>query len=182
MAQDAAELTVLLERAAAGDRAAFGQLYDSTSAKLFGVALRITRDRGRAEEALQEAYVKIWRNAGRFDSGRSSPITWMATIARNTAIDSIRRHSKETTASDDALLNIADDAPTQEATMMSKEARRDLNICLETLEPQHRDVVRLAYLEGLSRQELAERFSTPVGTIKSWLRRSLIKLKECLDG
>ncbi len=182
MVSDASELTILLNRASGGDRAAFDRLYEASSAKLFGVVLRITRDRGRAEEVIQEAYVKIWRSAGRFDPDRASPITWMATIARNTAIDSVRRLSREAAGSDADMTAIPDKAPLQDAALEAGELQSQLHACLETLEPAHRDAVKLAYLEGLSRQELADRLAMPVGTIKTWLHRSLKRLKDCLLG
>lgn len=176
-----ADLARLLDRIAEGDRAAFQAVYDATSAKLFGVVLRILRDRDVAEDILQEAYVRIWDNAARFDATKASPITWMATIARNRAIDEVRRRRPRLSDDAEALERIADPAPSPARQAEAREDLGRLDDCLKALEGERAQMVRLAYLDGLSREELAVRFGHPVGTIKSWLRRSLMQLRDCMD-
>ncbi|MGZ9811715.1 sigma-70 family RNA polymerase sigma factor [Pseudoroseicyclus sp. H15] len=167
-------------RCALGDRKAFAQLYDATSAKLFGVALRVLNDRAEAEEVLQEVYVRIWHNAGRYSANGLSPMSWLITIARNKAIDRLRARKGGGRGDMDEVADLADAAPGPEAqTIAASEAAR-LQACLETLPDGRADAVRRAYMEGETYAELAERFAVPLNTIRTWLRRGLIALKECL--
>lgn len=183
MADAAGDLGLLLKDCAGGNRRAFAALYDATAAKLFGIVLRILNDRGRAEEVLQEAYLRIWRNADRFDPTAGRPITWMAAIAHNAAIDARRRNGPATVSSvtngdgdeTDIFADIAD--PTEAPDGADLEALRK---CLGQLDKDHRTCVLLAYYEGWSREELSEKFDRPVGTIKTWLHRALAALKLCL--
>lgn len=169
-------------RVAAGDRAAFGQLYAATSAKLFGIVLRILRRRDLAEEVMQEVYVKVWQRAGDFQAERASPVTWMATIARNSALDVARRRSHVPIDEAPEAMSVADPAaPALQQMELGEELQR-LSRCIDGLEPDRRDMVRLAYLNGLSREELAQRYGHPAGTIKTWLHRSLKQLKDCLGA
>jgi RNA polymerase sigma-70 factor (ECF subfamily) len=176
---DQARLASLIQAAAGGDRAAFQTLYEQTSAKLFGVALRILRDRAAAEEALQEAYLKVWQNAERFSSGYGTPVAWLCAIARNTAIDRARseRMPRSADGSDAELLERMASVDSVDVV-----ARESLRTCLGELDDEARRCVVLAYCEGLSREELAERFARPVGTIKTWLHRSLKILSRCLEN
>jgi RNA polymerase sigma-70 factor (ECF subfamily) len=176
-----ADLVGLLRRAADGEHAAFQPLYAATSAKLFGIVLRILRRRDLAEEVLQEAYVRIWNHAATFDATRSSPITWMATIARNRALDEVRRISPLSIEDTPAALQVADGAALASEVVEQSQQLVRLQGCLDALEPPRREMVRLAYLEGRSREELAAAFGHPVGTIKTWLHRSLKQLKDCLS-
>ena len=174
------EIEELIARTADGDRAAFQRLYDLTSAKLFGVALRILRSRSEAEDVLQDSFVKIWRNADRYRSTGFSPMTWLITIARNTAIDRLRaRRARGEDLSEAEELPSAEPGPEAQAIASGERAR--LVTCLSELEPDRAEAVRGAYLLGLSYQELAERHAVPLNTMRTWLRRSLIKLKECLS-
>jgi RNA polymerase sigma-70 factor (ECF subfamily) len=174
-----ANLADLLLAAGDGDRAAYADLYTRTSAKLFGIILRILPERSMAEDAMQDAYVKIWRNAAGYDASRGSPITWMATIARNVAIDLHRRaHPAGRTRDESVELDMIVDG----GAGPSAEALTALQICLGRLDVDQRKLVVAAYLHGDSREELAERLGHPMGTIKSWLHRSLARLKACLDG
>lgn len=182
MLASAADLAAQLARVAEGDREAFARVYHATSPKLFGVVLRILRQREPAEEILQEVYVRIWERASDFEAGRASPITWMATIARNRAIDEVRRRKPGMTGLDAETLEIADPGETPAEQLETGQSMQRLRNCLDALEERHRDMVRLAYLDGFSRQELAERFDQPVGTIKTWLHRSLKQLKDCLGS
>lgn len=169
----------LILRVAQGNRAAFQALYDSTSAKLLGVALRVLKDRTEAEEALQEVYVKIWHNAGRYTVNGLGPMTWLVTLARNTAVDRLRK-----------LRRIADHTQIEErvvdpgigpedATIAASERSR-LVACFGELPRDRAEAVRRAYLEGETYADLAGRFDVPLNTMRTGLRRSLLTLRECL--
>jgi len=175
-----AGLVPLMRRVAERDRAAFAELYQKTSAKLYGIVLRTLRRRDIAEEVLQEIYVQIWERAHQYDATRASPLGWMAVIARNRALDEVRR--KRPVSLDDApeALQVAVDAGDPLDLLEQSEALQRLRRCLDRLEPDRRQIVLSAYYDGLSREELARRFSHPVGTIKSWLHRSLLQLRDCL--
>ena len=163
------------------DRAAFRTLYRLTSAKLFGICLRICRDRGAAEDVLSEVYLLIWRRAGAYEPGRASPITWLATLARNRAIDWRRAvASRPRSALEDAA-DVADDRPLAVDTLLRSEEDRRLHLCLDQLDERQRTAIRTAFFEGLTYAEIADRSSVPLGTMKSWVRRGLHRLKDCLD-
>lgn len=174
------DITKLIVRVSLKDRAAFDLLYRATSAKLFGVCLRVLADKAEAEEALQDVFVKIWTKADRFVVSELSPISWLVAIARNHSIDRIRARGQRTAVIDDAA-DIADDRPGPEAQAVADGERDRLGICLGELEGDRAAAVRGAYLDGDSYAELAERFSVPLNTMRTWLRRSLMKLKECLE-
>jgi RNA polymerase sigma-70 factor (ECF subfamily) len=174
------DIEALIARVALRDRAAFGALYDATSAKLFGVCLRVLKDREVAEEVLQEAYVKIWNRADRYRVTGHSPMTWLITLARNTAIDRLRAALPETDAIDDIPAIAAPDPDGEARAIAADEARR-IRDCLAELEVDRAAAVRAVYLEGRSYAEMAERYSVPLNTMKTWLRRSLISLRECLS-
>jgi RNA polymerase sigma-70 factor, ECF subfamily len=170
----------LIRDSARRDRAAFAALYTETSAKLFAVALRILRQREWAEEVLQESFVAVWQRAGDYDPARGSAMGWLVTIVRHCAIDQLRRSAArpEGRSAGDAPL------PTLPAAESADSAAqlRALERCLAELEEQPRQAVMLAYCYGLTRDELAVRLGAPIGTIKSWLRRSLERLQKCLEG
>ena len=177
-----AALSEALRRVASGEKNALETVYSATSAKLFGICLRILNDRQEAEDVLQEIYLGVWRRAGSFDSSRASPITWLATLARNRAIDRLR--SLRRTAGADPVedaLDIADAAPGALAVMESREEAMRLGGCLGELEERTAGVIRAAFFGGLTYSELAERSNVPLGTMKSWIRRGMMKLKECLQ-
>ncbi len=175
-------LAQALTRVGQGDRSAFEAVYRATSAKLMGVALRILHDRALAEDVVQETYVAVWNRAGSFDPGRASPITWLVTIARNRAIDRLRSAPMRvrTTPVEDAV-DLADDATPADARVEAADDARRLNGCLDELEARTRGAIRTAFFEGVTYEEVAERTSAPLGTVKSWIRRGLIKLRECLE-
>jgi RNA polymerase sigma-70 factor (ECF subfamily) len=176
------DLARLLGQVARADRQAFAALYNATSAKLYAVILRILRRRDLAEEVLQDVYVRVWQRAGDFDPTRASPITWMAAIARNRALDVVRRATPLSIEDVPAALEVADTGRlASEQVEISDELRR-LEACLDRLEPGRKEIVKLAYLEGLSREELARRFGHPVATIKTWLHRSLKQIRDCLGS
>lgn len=179
MSSDVAELQELLAQVALRDRAAFQELYRRSSPKLFAICLRILKDQQEAEDALQEVFVKIWHNADRYAAPLASPQAWMNAVTRNLAIDMLRRR-RPGGGEMDAAERLADDRPgPEEAAVMRSEGRR-IEACLAQLDPDRAEAVRLAYVEGASYVELAERFDVPLNTMRSWLRRSLIKLRECL--
>lgn len=169
-----------LHRVARGDRAALRSVYDETSAKLFGICLRISRDRELAEDVLQDVYLKVWRRAGRFDATKASPITWLAAIARNTAIDAIRKRGRRDEVSDDVLADFVDDTPRADVLVEQGQERARVVDCLDTLEGEQKRSIREAFFGGLTYAELAERRGVPLGTMKSWIRRGLSRMKECL--
>jgi RNA polymerase sigma-70 factor, ECF subfamily len=174
------DLTEWLLGAARGDREAFAALYRATSAKLYGAVLRILGDRALASDILQEVYVKVWSRAASYDQTKASPMTWMAAIARNRALDETRKRKIASLDPEDEDLHLA--APAQdplEGRARSEELRRLLS-CLDGLDAERRRIVVQAYCHGLSRDELAAQFARPVATIKTWLRRSLLQLRECL--
>ena len=162
------------------DRAAFDLLYRHTSSKLFGVCLRVLGDRGEAEEALQEVFVKIWTKADRFAASDLSPISWLVAVARNHAIDRLRARRRPAAGLDDAL-DVADPAPGPEARVMAGAESERIGRCLDELEKERAAAVRGAYLDGLSYAELAARHDVPLNTMRTWLRRSLLKLRDCLE-
>jgi len=177
-----ADLVALLARVAQRDRSAFSALYAATSAKLWGVVSRILPRRDQAEDVLQDVFVKIWNRAGSYDPAKASPIAWMATIARNRAIDEIRRRSPVSIENAPQALDVADESPDPlDATQQSEDLQR-LQACLQALDTERREIVLLAYYTGLSRDEIAARFGHPVGTIKTWLHRSLAQLRKCLGS
>lgn len=165
----------LLGRVALGDRSAFRQLYQQTSAHLFPVALRILRTRELAEDALQDAFIQVWNNAKEFRPGSGSAGAWMSTIVRYRALDKLRRKPREQNL--DESWDPAD-ASDPIGRLLDN---TDLQVCFEELSDEQRRVVALAYIDGLSHSEMAERLETPLGTVKSWVRRGLKVLKECLS-
>jgi len=188
------ELSGLLARAGLGDRAAFATLYERTSAHLLGVVMRIQRDRTLAEDILQEVYVNVWRAAQSFDAAQSQPLTWLTSVARNRAIDSLRRAQAQpqlktnitTTSIDDEETDVydtvADDAPGPLDLLSRASDARALSACMQGLSAPQRQSVALAFFDGLSHAEVAEAMRQPLGTVKSWVRRALMSLKSCLDS
>lgn len=174
-------LTAALVAAGNEDRAAFRLLYALTSSKLFGICLRICGERQAAEDVLQEVYSTIWRRAGAYDPGRSSPITWMATIARNRSIDWRRATRAPVQASAVEGEAVADPGASAVDMLLLDEADRRLHHCLDALEVQQSWAIRTAFFEGLTYAELATRRAVPLGTMKSVVRRGLLKLRHCLE-
>ncbi|WP_228339871.1 sigma-70 family RNA polymerase sigma factor [Marinobacter sp. F3R08] len=174
-------LSGLILRVAQRDREAFALLYQDTAAKLLGTALRILRDRGWADDVIQESYIKIWQKADQFQPGRSSPITWLVSIARNTAIDELRKHPTGRTTTGEELDEMAGKQATAQEQLEDQQSVNHLNHCIDQLEKDRRDMVRLAYLNGWSREELANHFDQQVNTVKTWLHRALKQIKRCLE-
>jgi RNA polymerase sigma factor (sigma-70 family) len=185
------ELSRLLARAGLGDRAAFATLYDQTSSHLLGVVMRIYRDRAQAEDILQEVYVNVWRAAQSFDAAQSQPLTWLTSIARNRAIDSLRRaqtqpqfQTSHSTLDEEADVydTVADDSPGPLDLLSRASEARALSACMHALTAQQRQSLALAFFDGLSHAEVASTMRQPLGTVKSWVRRALISLKSCLES
>lgn len=172
-----------LARTAQGDMVAFESLYRATSSKLFGICLRVLPDREEAEDVLQDVFTTVWRKAAQFDATRASAITWLAMIARNRAIDRLRavpagmRH---------APIELAESVPDLSASPQREAENADdaarLGVCLETLEPKRRTLIRTAFFEGATYEELSERTGSPLGSVKSWIRRGLLQLRACLEA
>ncbi len=175
-----ADIEDMISRIALRDRDAFARLYAATSAKLFGICLRVLNNRAEAEEALQEVYVRIWHKADVYRAGGYSPMTWLITMARNIAIDKLRARRAPAQDIDEAR-DIAAPGPTPEAAAVAASERRRIAACLEELDSDRASAVRGAYLDGESYQDLANRYQVPLNTMRTWLRRSLLKLKECLS-
>ena len=179
----AVRLAELLAQCALRNQRAFADLYQLTSPKLFGVALRILRRQDWAEEVLQECYVNIWNHAGDYAAARSAPLTWMTSIVRNRCLDWLRRPQQETTGEeyDIAVEAWRDDAPGPMEQLMASSEAAALARCLQQLESKQRQSIMLAFFHGLSHSELASHMRQPLGTVKTWVRRGLERLKSCLS-
>ena len=165
--------------------AALRELYDLTSSKLYGVALRVAGNRNWAEDVLQEAYLNIWRIAGDYRANISPPMAWMGVIVRSRALDFLRRRTSERADAvlelDDAISEtVAGDSPNPMDTTQASEQAWALHECLRKLEAKQREVVSLAYLRDLSHGELSEQLKLPLGTVKTWIRRGLEQLRGCM--
>ena len=181
-----ARLADLLARTALADQAAFGELYRATSSQLYGVAIRILREAATAEEVIQESYVAIWHHAASYAPSRSQPLTWMTAIVRNRCLDSLRRRELDTvsmTADDDdyADLELPGDGRTPADLLIDGAEAQSVRECVETLEGGSRQAIALAFFQGLTHAELAAHLHEPLGTVKSWVRRGLERLRQCLD-
>ncbi|MDQ3289360.1 MAG: sigma-70 family RNA polymerase sigma factor [Pseudomonadota bacterium] len=180
--QTADGLAQTIGAVAAGDRDAFEQLYRATSAKLFGVCLRVLPDRAEAEDVLQEVYTTVWRKAGQFDASRANAITWLAMIARNRSIDRLRASPAAIRHSPIEIAEVLPDpgaSPAQEAEAATDRDR--LDACMDQLDTRRRSLIRVAFFEGATYEELAARVGSPLGSVKSWIRRGLLQLRECLE-
>lgn len=170
-----------LEHAGAGDRAAFQRVYRNTSPKLFGICLSVVRDRAIAEDVLQDVFVKVWNQANRFERGKASPITWLCVIARNSAIDRRRSLDRIPASSAEMLPFLADESSRVDQQIEGAEDRAQIFACLEGLDENQRRSITAAFYDGVTYLELATRWDMPLGTVKSWVRRGLARLKKCLD-
>jgi RNA polymerase sigma-70 factor, ECF subfamily len=175
-------IAAALARIPGGDRAALQTIYRLTSAKLFGVCLRILIERSDAEDVLQEVYLTVWRKAGDFDPGRASPMTWLIAIARNRSIDRLRAKRQGARMDPiDAAADVADTASPADSALEDSQSYTRLHHCLDGLAGHERLALRAAFFDGNTYEELAERMKVPLGTMKSWIRRAMIKLKACLE-
>lgn len=175
------ELVSLMASISQGDRVALHRLYERTSAKLFGICMRMLDDPGDAEDVLQIVYVTVWTKANRFDPGKASVITWLAAMTRNKAIDRLRQRKP---SGDDlaAAAEIADEQPSAIDVIEQAQDRARLKECLDELDENPRVMVRAAFLDGATYPQLAEREGVPLATMKSWIRRALLRLRDCMES
>ncbi|WP_230770789.1 MULTISPECIES: sigma-70 family RNA polymerase sigma factor [unclassified Sphingomonas] len=176
-----ARLAMAIGQLGTGDSVAMRLVYDRTSAKLFAVCLRVLKDPALAEEVLQDVYLKVWHHADRFDSVRASPITWLCSIARNTAIDRLRSAQRQPVADGELPDIVPDESPLADVVIEQRQEQDRMLACIAKLDGGHAICIRAAFFDGYSYGELADRHRVPIGTMKSWIRRSLLRLRECLD-
>lgn len=189
----AQELADLLARTGLGDRSAFSTLYQRTSAHLLGVILRIQRQRDLAEDLLQEVYVNVWRSASSFDASRAQALTWLSSVARNRAIDSLRRRQtepetisthrpgREDEEDHDMLQDFVSDDPDPQTLFSNAVEARAVRVCMDALSADQKQSLALAFYQGLSHAEVADQMTQPLGSVKSWVRRGLLALRNCLE-
>ena len=173
-------LAGLLARTALGDRTAFAQLYEATRAQLFAVSLRIVREQGLAEEVLQDSFVNIWSHARNYASAKSAPTTWMTAIVRNRSLDVVRRSREEPDIDDALAANLVDESARPADDVERRAEAHMLAECMKELEPEQRQSIALAFHHGLSHSELAGHLRRPLGTVKTHIRRGLLRLRDCL--
>jgi RNA polymerase sigma-70 factor (ECF subfamily) len=174
------DLDGALQRCARGESAALRAIYDAEAPRMLGVAIRILRRQSLAEDAVQDAFVQVWQRAASFDPSRGSARTWLYAVLRHRALNILRGEGRIDLVDDFAPMELASEDETPESVIARLSEAGALRACLERLEPRRRNVVVLAYMHGLSHGELAARLGVPLGTMKSWLRRSLATLRECL--
>ena len=179
------DLAALLARVALGDRSSFRRLYDATAPSLLGVALRILRDRARAEDVVQEAFVGVWHRAASYRESAGAPMAWLTAIVRNRALDAMRSESRHATDSltddEDAMRDVEDERPGPMALLTQAADALAIRACLETIDGSQRQCLALAYYRGLSHSEISAHLGSPVGSVKVWLRRGLEKIRRCLE-
>ena len=174
------DLAALITRCGMQDRAAFRILYHRQSARLYGAALRLTRQPAVAADVVHDTFLQLWQNAARFDAARGTAEAWLTTLLRYRAIDATRRTAREHPEAE--MQEVADDGPDALATLLGRDDARALHDCMQGLDPTQRHAVSLAFFEGLSHSQLAAHLGAPLGTVKSWVRRALASLRQCLDG
>ncbi|WP_257255526.1 MULTISPECIES: RNA polymerase sigma factor [unclassified Endozoicomonas] len=169
-----------LARCARGEQKAFKHLYQLTSSKLFALILRILKDRELAEDCLQQVYIKIWQASSSYNSSKAAPMTWMNTIARNQALDHLRKLNREPQVETEALDLQVDQSSSQEQKMTETQNSQQVHRCLRTLNDNQRRCLELSYFDGMTHQNLSNQLEVPIGTVKTWIRRGLMRLKECM--
>jgi len=181
-------LADLLARTALADQRAFAELYQRTSSHLFGVAIRIVRESATAEEILQEAYVSVWHHAGSYAAAKSQPLTWLTAVVRNRCLDHVRKRELDTVAltrsdddGDEIEISLPSGDPSPTEMLMAGADAQSVRDCVDTLDGGPKQAIALAFFQGLTHAELAQHMREPLGTVKSWVRRGLEKLKNCLD-
>jgi RNA polymerase sigma-70 factor (ECF subfamily) len=175
----ASQTADLLARCGAGDKAAFRKLYDSNSARMYGVALRITRSQALASDAVHDAMLQVWRNSDRYDPSRGNAEGWLVSLVRYRALDIIRKQGREITGVE--MPELADEEPDVLSRLVSSAENSALGGCLQEVEAPRRRLVTLAFIEGLTQSEIASRLGQPLGTVKSSIRRALLVLRACMD-
>ena len=177
---DQTELMCLLQATAKGDQEAFRSLYKSTSPKLYSLCLRMLKNKEWAEEVLQEAFVKIWHHASEYHQDRGNVSTWLTSIVRYRALDFLRSH-KPMDSLDDQLIELVSNQPGPQDWLAKGDELNALELCLDQLSEQQKQLIVMSFVEGLTHQELVQRVPSPIGTIKSWIRRGLQSLRRCLQ-
>ena len=181
--QDASGLGDLLVDVAAGSRNAFETLYRATSSRLFAICLRTLSDRAEAEDVLQEVYTTVWHKAHQFDPGRASPVAWLAMIACNRAIDRLRAQpARGAMTAIEVAEELPDTGATPLQTAVAADDRARLDACMRQLDARRQSLIRAAFFDGATYEELAQRIASPLGSVKSWIRRGLLQLRECLGA
>ncbi len=183
---EAQRLGALLAATGDGDKRAFAELYQATSAKLYGFAIRILKEEGAAQDCIQESYVRIWEHAGQYRPERGAPLTWMGVIVRRRALDMLRRRNREGTLEEPEEIGRRLDgwklaAGEAEPELPDPKEREQLVACMEQLRKEQSESLKLAFFEGLTHPELAERLAVPLGTVKTWIRRGMERLRKCLE-
>ncbi|MBT2773322.1 sigma-70 family RNA polymerase sigma factor [Halomonas sp. ISL-60] len=171
-----------LNGCAQGDRSAFERLYRVSSAHLYAQLLRIVRDEGAAQDCLQHVFIRVWHAADQYDATRAKPMTWLSTLARNIGIDWLRRQKPQDTTTDEPLLATLLGTDDPEDDSISHQQNAKLKDCLDTLSRHQRQLMEMAYFQGMTHSELANSLSQPLGSVKSWIRRGLERLKTCLTN
>lgn len=180
-AESARALVTLIAKTASADRRAFESLYRATADRLFGICMRVLGNQAAAEDVLQDVFVSIWRTAAQYDPARSSPWTWLAAIARNRAIDSLRKTSAVLHRPLDAAESISDSGPSPAGYTESIKDNDRLDDCLRQLDARRQSLIRTAFFDAVTYEQLAQRFGAPLGSVKSWIRRGLLQLRACLE-
>ena len=176
-------LVALLAQAGLGNRRAFADLYEATKSKLFAVSLRIVRERHIAEEVLQDSFVNIWNNATKYAVAQSAPMTWMTAIVRNRSLDIVRRPFLEVQDEEDYFAsNMEDERPGPDAQLVARRDQVNIERCMKGLDGEQQQTISLAFFQGLSHAEVASHLGKPLGTVKTHIRRGLLKLKSCLGS
>lgn len=170
----------LLSETAQGDRSAFEQLYQQTSGKLYAVSLQLLQNKEAAEEALQEAFVRIWHNASEYSSERGTVLSWMMSIVRYRALDMLRAAKTRREKTPEAEENDEDHSP--ELNLFQQRSRVQLDNCMDTLDKPQADAITLAYFRGFTHSELCLHMESPLGSVKSWIRRGLQRLRSCMES
>lgn len=181
MAAEVFDYDSALRGCAAGRQAALRRLYDHEADRLLGIALRIVRRRDVAEDVLHEAFIQVWRHAGSFDASRGSGRAWLSTIVRNRALNALRADHRRTELDETAFAELPDPAESPDEALARVDDTARLKRCLQELDDQKRTSILLAYVDGLSQSQIAERLDTPHNTVKAWVRRGLLALRECLQ-
>jgi RNA polymerase sigma-70 factor, ECF subfamily len=181
-----ATLADLLARTALADQRAFAELYRHTSSHLYAVALRILREPAAAEEVLQEAFVSVWHHAGGYSAAKSQPQTWLTSIVRNRCLDRLRRRDLDTVSltrgnEEETEIDLPADGPSAIDLLIAGAEARSVRACVETLEGGQKQAIAMAFFQGLTHAELAHQLRQPLGTVKSWVRRGLERLRQCLE-
>ena len=181
-----AQLAELLARTALSDQRAFTDLYRLTAPHLYGVAVRILRESSLAEDMLQEAFVSVWHHAGSYNAAKAKPQTWLTSIVRNRCLDRLRRREPDTVTmtrdEDESEIEFPGPGPTPVELLLSGADAHSVRECVDGLDGGQKQAIALAFFQGLSHAELAEHLRQPLGTVKSWVRRGLERLKKCLEG